>query len=77
MKKMNKSVVAMVESANEYFRNNKIKNENDTTFLVVGHMLHDAGCYAGFNYYKNKTIGDVTCKVVDPEGYEFLQYEIR
>lgn len=75
--RMNDAVIAMVKSANKYFENNRIKNESDTTFLVVEYMLHDAGCYAGFNYYKNKTIGDVTFKVIDPIGYEFLQFEIR
>ena len=50
-KKMTKQTRAMVETINDYMRNNHIKNENDAQFNLMGYLLLRADAYHGFNYF--------------------------
>lgn len=46
-----KQTQAIVDSVNEYLRNNHVKRENDPVFVVVRHALSRANVYQGFNYF--------------------------
>lgn len=49
--KRTKQAQAIVNSVNEYLRNNHIKTESDSVFVVMQHALIKANCYQGFNYF--------------------------
>lgn len=49
--KRSKQVQTMVDSYNEYLKNNNIVNEYDKNFVVFTWTLSQAGVYQGFNYY--------------------------
>ena len=50
-KKMTKQVKTMVESVNQYFKNNHIKEGGNEFFAVTCWMLIQADCYHGFNLF--------------------------
>ena len=76
-RKMSKQVVSMVESCNEYLRNNKVLDLTNETFNFMCYALSKAGCYHGYNYYKYKTVGDNIMIAHEIEKPEFLQIEIK
>jgi len=49
--KRTKQAQAIVNSVNEYLRNNHVKTESDPVFVVMSHALIEAKCYQGFNYF--------------------------
>lgn len=50
-KKMTKQTRMMVEAVNAYLRHNHIKDQADEMFHITGHLLLQADCYHGFNYF--------------------------
>lgn len=46
-----KQAQAIVDSVNDYLRNNHVKTESDPVFVVVCHALIHANVYRGFNYF--------------------------
>lgn len=46
-----KQAQIIVDSVNEYFRNNHVKREDDPVFVVMQHALIHANVYQGFNYF--------------------------
>lgn len=46
-----KQAQAIVDSVNEYLRNNHVKTESDPVFVVIQHALIHANIYQGFNYF--------------------------
>ena len=51
MRRMTKQTKAIVTEVNNYLKVNHIKDEGDTTFVVMQHALLRSNCYHGFNYY--------------------------
>lgn len=49
--KRTKQTQAIVDSVNEYLRNNHIKSQGDPVFVVITHALIEANCYQGFNFF--------------------------
>lgn len=49
--KRTKQTQTIVNSVNEYLRNNHIKTQGDPVFVVMSHALIEAKCYQGFNYF--------------------------
>ena len=49
--KRTKQAQAIVDSVNEYLRNNHVKREDDPVFVIVRHALIHANAYRGFNYF--------------------------
>ena len=50
-KKMTKQVKTMVESVNQYLKNNHITDGGNNCFAITCWMLMEAGCYNGFNLF--------------------------
>lgn len=76
--KRTKQLQAVVDKTNEYLRNNKIKDEGNSAFLVVQWALLDTNTYRGFNMYKDKELADGTIISVlagtdDPNKFDYLQ----
>lgn len=49
--KRTKQTQAIVDSVNEYLRNNHIKSQGNPVFVVMSHALINANVYQGFNYF--------------------------
>lgn len=49
--KRTKQTQTIVNSVNEYLRNNHVKSQGDPVFVVMSHALIEAKCYQGFNYF--------------------------
>lgn len=49
--KRTKQTQAIVDSVNEYLRNNHVKKEDDPVFVVFGIALINANVYQGYNYF--------------------------
>lgn len=49
--KRTKQTQAIVDSVNEYLRNNHVKSQGDPVFVVMSHALIKAKCYQGFNFF--------------------------
>ena len=76
--KRSKQLQTVVDKTNEYLRNNKIKDEGDSAFMVVQWALLETKTYHGFNFFKDKTLEDGTVLSVlagtsDPEKFDYLQ----
>lgn len=76
--KRTKQLQTVVDKTNEYLRNNKIKDEGDSAFMVVMWALLETKTYLGFNFFKDKTLEDGTVLSVlagtsDPEKFDYLQ----
>ena len=76
--KRTKQLQTVVDRTNEYLKNNHIKDEGDSAFMVVQWALLDTHTYRGFNMYKDKTLADGTVISVlagtsDPEKFDYLQ----
>ena len=76
--KRTKQLQAMVDRTNEYLKNNHIKDEGDSAFMVVSQVLLDTHTYKGYNMYKDKTLADGTVFSVlagtdDPDKFDYLQ----
>lgn len=46
-----KQAQAIVDSVNEYLRNNHVKSQSDPVFVVMSNALIHANAYQGFNYF--------------------------
>lgn len=46
-----KQAQAIVDSVNEYLRNNHVKREDNPVFVVMNAALIHANVYQGFNYF--------------------------
>lgn len=46
-----KQTQVIVDSVNEYLRNNHVKKEDDPVFVVFGIALIEANVYQGYNYF--------------------------
>lgn len=46
-----KQTQVIVDSVNEYLRNNHVKREDDPVFVVMSIALIEANVYQGFNYF--------------------------
>ena len=46
-----KQTQVIVDSVNEYLRNNHVKKEDDPVFVVFGIALINANVYQGYNYF--------------------------
>lgn len=46
-----KQAQAIVDSVNDYLRNNHVKTESDSVFVVMQYALIEANVYHGFNYF--------------------------
>ena len=71
-KRMTKQTKAMVESVNEYLRDNHITDITDYHFHVMGYLLLRANCYHGYNYF---TV-DGRLSGGDNEKFDHLEYYI-
>lgn len=49
--KRTKQTQAIVDSVNEYLRNNHIKSQGNPVFIVMSNALINANVYQGFNYF--------------------------
>ncbi len=49
--KRTKQAQKIVDSVNEYLRNNHVKREDDPVFVVMSIALIKANVYHGFNYF--------------------------
>lgn len=49
--KRTKQTQTIVDSVNEYLRNNHVKSRSDPVFVVMSYALIKAKCYQGFNYF--------------------------
>ncbi len=81
--KRSKQLQTVVDKTNEYLRNNKIKDEGDSAFMVVMWALLETKTYHGFNYYKDMEVGNwwdgekrtipILAGTSDPEKFDYLQ----
>lgn len=46
-----KQAQAIVDSVNDYLRNNHVKTESDSVFVVMQYALSRANVYHGYNYF--------------------------
>ena len=46
-----KQAQAIVDSVNEYLRNNHVKSQGDPVFVIMSHALINANVYQGYNYF--------------------------
>lgn len=49
--KRTKQAQAIVDSVNDYLRNNHVKTESDSVFVVMQYALSRANVYHGYNYF--------------------------
>lgn len=49
--KQTKQVRKMVETVNQYLRDNHIKDDGNPVFATMEWLLLQADCYHGFNYF--------------------------
>lgn len=52
--KRTKQTQTIVDSVNEYLRNNHVKSQGNSVFVVMSHALINANVYRGFNYFTAK-----------------------
>lgn len=76
--KRSKQLQTVVDKTNEYLKNNRIKDEGDSAFMVVCWALLETKTYRGFNMFKDKVLSDGTVISVhagtdDPEKFDYLQ----
>ena len=73
--KRTKQMQNFINQVNDYLRKNRIKNEGNDVFLITTHNLLQQNLYKGFNYYKDKKIGDVTLPILagSSTDFEYLQ----
>lgn len=80
--KRTKQLQTVVDKTNEYLRNNKIKDQGDSAFMVVQWALLETHTYQGFNYYKEiettswdgiKRKMPILACTDDPEKFDYLQ----
>lgn len=46
-----KQTQAIVDSVNEYLRNNHVKKKDDPVFVIINTALIKANAYQGYNYF--------------------------
>ena len=73
--KRTQQLQVMVDNVNHYLRNNRIKDEGDPAFHITMYTLLDTRTYKGFNYFKDKQIGDKVIPVLAGSSidYDYLQ----
>lgn len=49
--KRTKQTQIIINSVNEYLRNNHIKTQGDPVFVVIADALINANVYRGYNYF--------------------------
>lgn len=75
MKQRAKQLQKVVDEVNHYLRNSRIKDESNPMFHIIMYALMEAGAYRGFNYYKDKEIGNEVVPVLagSSTDFEYLQ----
>lgn len=73
--KRTKQLQTVIDTTNAYLRNNRIKDEADPAFHMVTWSLLQTKTYKGFNYYKDKQIGDEVIPVLAGSctDFDYLQ----
>lgn len=46
-----KQTQVIVDSVNEYLRNNHVKSQGNPVFVIMSHALINANVYQGYNYF--------------------------
>lgn len=73
--KRTKQLQQVVDTTNYYLRRNGIKDEADPAFHIVMCSLLQTKTYKGFNYFKDKQIGDEVIPVLagSDTDFDYLQ----
>lgn len=73
--KRTKQLQQVVDTTNYYLRRNGIKDESDPAFHIVMCSLLQTKTYHGFNYFKDKQIGDEVIPVLagSDTDFDYLQ----
>lgn len=70
-----KQLQQVVDTTNYYLRRNGIKDEGDPAFHILMCALLQTKTYKGFNYYKDKKIGNEVIPVLagSDTDFDYLQ----